>query len=173
MCFPNGLLIFKIAGERPFKCNVPGCDRSFTTSNIRKVHVRTHTGERPYECTEPGCGRAFASATNFKNHMRIHSGEKPYMCNVKVTSSFCLFLIFFSFHLLNDSVHSPFLCSFRCAGEDLRSTRHCINIKLFIRSKSLMNVENVDVIIANLQHSQCTAGLPMVSFRQLMGLKLF
>lgn len=61
-------------GEKPFKCPIEGCGRSFTTSNIRKVHIRTHTGERPYYCSEPSCGRSFASATNYKNHMRIHTG---------------------------------------------------------------------------------------------------
>lgn len=64
-----------VTGERPFKCLFEGCDRCFTTSNIRKVHMRTHTGERPYICQEEGCGRAFSSATNYKNHIRIHSGE--------------------------------------------------------------------------------------------------
>lgn len=62
------------AGERPFRCPFEGCGRSFTTSNIRKVHVRTHTGERPYTCPEPHCGRGFTSATNYKNHVRIHTG---------------------------------------------------------------------------------------------------
>ena len=68
------LFSFVVAGERPFKCPFEGCDKSFTTSNIRKVHIRTHTGERPYICPEESCGRAFASATNYKNHMRIHTG---------------------------------------------------------------------------------------------------
>ena len=75
-----GFLLFLISlspcvpGERPFKCPFTNCNRRFTTSNIRKVHMRTHTGERPYVCEHEGCGRSFASATNFKNHSRIHTG---------------------------------------------------------------------------------------------------
>ncbi|KAG1661554.1 Zinc finger protein 143 [Nymphon striatum] len=68
-------------GERPFKCDYEGCERSFTTSNIRKVHMRVHTGERPYACDVETCKKTFSSATNYKNHMRIHSGERPYACN--------------------------------------------------------------------------------------------
>ena len=76
----DGFLLFLISlspcvpGERPFKCPFTNCNRRFTTSNIRKVHMRTHTGERPYVCEHEGCGRSFASATNFKNHSRIHTG---------------------------------------------------------------------------------------------------
>jgi len=68
-------------GEKPFACPYTNCGRSFTTSNIRKVHIRTHTGERPFYCEMPGCGKTFASATNYKNHIRIHSGiSLPSVC---------------------------------------------------------------------------------------------
>lgn len=76
----NPVSCFLSPGEKPFKCPIEGCGRSFTTSNIRKVHIRTHTGERPYYCSEPSCGRSFASATNYKNHMRIHTGESAPVC---------------------------------------------------------------------------------------------
>jgi len=68
-----------LPGYRPFICPFEGCTQSFTTSNIRKVHMRTHTGERPYICGESGCGKMFASATNYKNHIRIHSGTGSYI----------------------------------------------------------------------------------------------
>lgn len=90
---PFNLFPFVSSGERPFKCPIEGCGRSFTTSNIRKVHIRTHTGERPYYCTEPGCGRAFASATNYKNHVRIHTGN----------DCWCLGPVFQGFQLVSSS----------------------------------------------------------------------
>lgn len=91
------------SGERPFKCPIEGCGRSFTTSNIRKVHIRTHTGERPYYCTEPGCGRAFASATNYKNHVRIHTGNSLLTFETQFNS--CLFHKLFPSNLFPPSYH--------------------------------------------------------------------
>jgi uncharacterized Zn-finger protein len=82
-CAHTHVIYGEILGEKPFECPIEGCGKSFTTSNIRKVHIRSHTGERPYSCNYPNCGKAFTSSTNYKNHLRIHSGEKPYVCNVE------------------------------------------------------------------------------------------
>ena len=97
---PLKWLCLSSIGERPFNCPYEGCTRSFTTSNIRKVHMRTHTGERPYVCEIEGCNRSFASATNYKNHSRIHTGGKLYWCLldskhlqilIEKLTQFCLF----------------------------------------------------------------------------------
>ncbi|TRY86036.1 hypothetical protein DNTS_029369 [Danionella cerebrum] len=107
-------------GEKPFRCPFEGCGRSFTTSNIRKVHTRTHTGERPYLCDEPSCGRAFASATNYKNHMRIHTGEKPYLCTMPgCGKSFTEYSSLYKHHVVHTHC-KPYTCS-RC-GKNYRQT---------------------------------------------------
>uniref|UniRef100_A0A673AG29 C2H2-type domain-containing protein n=1 Tax=Sphaeramia orbicularis TaxID=375764 RepID=A0A673AG29_9TELE len=70
-----------VSGEKPFKCPVEGCGRSFTTSNIRKVHIRTHTGEKPYVCTVPGCEKRFTEYSSLYKHHVVHTPCKPYNCN--------------------------------------------------------------------------------------------
>ena len=68
-------------GEKPYKCNHPGCDKAFTQSSTLKYHVRSHTGEKPFKCNHPGCKKAFTASSNLKIHERRHTGEKPYKCN--------------------------------------------------------------------------------------------
>uniref|UniRef100_A0A1I7TF17 Sex-determining transformer protein 1 n=1 Tax=Caenorhabditis tropicalis TaxID=1561998 RepID=A0A1I7TF17_9PELO len=44
------------------------------------VHVRRHTGEKPNKCEYPGCGKEYSRLENLKTHRRTHTGEKPYKC---------------------------------------------------------------------------------------------
>jgi uncharacterized Zn-finger protein len=68
-------------GEKPFKCDYPGCDSSFATSGALTVHQRRHTGEKPFKCDYPGCDSSFATSGKLIRHQRTHTGEKPFKCD--------------------------------------------------------------------------------------------
>ena len=64
----------------PFKCEWPGCEKTFKSQRDLADHVRTHTGERPFRCDVEGCGAAFAHKCNLHTHRRTHTGERPFLC---------------------------------------------------------------------------------------------
>ncbi|KAK4107096.1 hypothetical protein N656DRAFT_764020 [Canariomyces notabilis] len=65
--------------SRRFRCDIPGCTKSFTQKNNLDKHRRAHTGERPYKCKL--CGQGFTQTVNLRTHTRRHLGEKPHKCN--------------------------------------------------------------------------------------------
>ena len=69
-------------GEKPYKCDVPGCTRSFSRLENLKLHVRTHTGEKPYICHYEKCNKRFNNTSDRAKHMKTHITRKPYACKV-------------------------------------------------------------------------------------------
>ena len=65
-------------GEKPYKCEYPGCDYASICNNGLQRHIRTHTGEKPYKCKHPGCNYAAVQLSHIKRHERTHTGEKSY-----------------------------------------------------------------------------------------------
>ena len=64
-------MLFLFAGEKPFKCQFPGCDRRFPNSSDRKKHTMTHTHHKPFECRVPGCDKTYTHPSSLRKHMKV------------------------------------------------------------------------------------------------------
>lgn len=68
-------------GERPYKCTITDCNKTFKSTGEVKRHVLFHhSTERPFRCDT--CGRGFIRLSELTAHTRIHSGERPCVCVV-------------------------------------------------------------------------------------------
>ncbi|KZT23638.1 hypothetical protein NEOLEDRAFT_524175 [Neolentinus lepideus HHB14362 ss-1] len=52
------------------QCGV--CQKWFPRPSGLKTHMNSHSGEKPYKCTVPNCNKSFAVRSNAKRHLRTH-----------------------------------------------------------------------------------------------------
>lgn len=77
-----------VIGERPFKCDVDSCGKSFTRNEELTRHKRIHTGVRPHSCVV--CGKRFGRKDHLKKHTRTHEMRDPYRVATAALSVFAL-----------------------------------------------------------------------------------
>ena len=80
-------------GEKPYKCEINGCNYSSTTSSNLKVHIRTDTGKKHYKWTFDECEYSSTASGDLKKHIRIHTGESHTNVNLMNVNILVLSLV--------------------------------------------------------------------------------
>lgn len=64
--------------DRPYRCGIPGCDRSYKNPNGLKYHithghtVQQNEKDKPYKCTFPRCTKRYKNPNGLKYHNEHH-----------------------------------------------------------------------------------------------------
>lgn len=67
---------------RNFRCEFPGCDKSYTRSSHLRAHEILHSNSFPYKCPWEDCDRVYARSFELSRHRRKHTGEKKFVCHI-------------------------------------------------------------------------------------------
>ncbi|KAK1928493.1 DNA-directed RNA polymerase III subunit rpc6 [Phytophthora citrophthora] len=57
-------------GEKKLSC--PTCHKLFARASTLQEHIRVHTGEKPYACDVPGCNKRYSSRAAMRFHRTTH-----------------------------------------------------------------------------------------------------
>lgn len=66
---------------KPYKCEHPGCEKSFAQIGDRNVHMKIHFDEKPHVCST--CQKAFRLAKGLRAHEKTHSSKKKENKNIE------------------------------------------------------------------------------------------
>lgn len=53
------------------------CQKSFPRPSGLRTHMNSHSGDKPYKCPVPSCAKSFTVRSNAKRHIRTHGIHSP------------------------------------------------------------------------------------------------
>ena len=55
-----------------FKCQYPGCNKSYSVEQHLKAHMNVHDESRRFDCPKEGCSKYFATQQRLDVHLLVH-----------------------------------------------------------------------------------------------------
>lgn len=99
--------------EKPYKCDHPGCARSFSFPAHLRSHIQQiHISYRPCKCEFPGCGKRFYTPQHLNVHRRVHTGERPFVCPYSECSKAFTTAGNLKNHIRTHTGERPYACKF-------------------------------------------------------------
>ncbi len=115
--------------DKPYKCDHPGCDRSFSFPAHLRSHVQQiHISYRPCKCDFPSCGKRFYTPQHLNVHKRVHTGERPFVCPYSDCSKAFTTAGNLKNHIRTHTGERPYSCKFdgctKCFAEMSSLKKH-------------------------------------------------
>ena len=73
-------VLIKNSLTKPFRCEHPGCHKSFDKATLLRRHSKLHSAECKFICNV--CAKCFESQSKLDDHYRKHTGAKPFSCHI-------------------------------------------------------------------------------------------
>lgn len=109
----GGKAVVKREKEKPYKCDHPGCGRSFSFPAHLRSHIQQiHISYRPCKCEFPGCGKRFYTPQHLNVHRRVHTGERPFICPYAECSKAFTTAGNLKNHIRTHTGERPYACKF-------------------------------------------------------------
>src|SRR3990167_1364552 len=97
-------------GEKPYKCEYPGCDHQFRIKCNLYEHMKIHTNERQFECII--CNKRFIRSQTLNDHIKIHLREKPFKCNWQNCNFASIGRGSLNIHMKTHTAEKPYKCEY-------------------------------------------------------------
>ena len=68
--------------QKPFKCDIDGCDKAFKRKDQLTRHMRSHITDKSFLCDYENCHKAFATDAHLRRHKKTHISLERYTCDI-------------------------------------------------------------------------------------------